>query len=241
MENTTNLTVGQWVAQNYKTAQIFRNYGIDFCCGGGISVEKACSQKNAPYVTVLSELESLGNTASVSENYNSWKLDFLADYIVNTHHDYIKNKLPELNFYANKVARVHGERHPELYDILRLFLEIEQEMSQHMMKEEHVLFPFIKEMVSAQISAQQLSKPPFGTVKHPVEMMEHEHDSAGRIMEEIQQLTNNFTPPDDACTTYRVLFQNLKAFQEDLHKHVHLENNILFPKATKLEELLLQN
>jgi regulator of cell morphogenesis and NO signaling len=158
---------------------------------------------------------------------------------VNTHHVYVKSKLPELNFYANKVAQVHGARHPELLIIQKLFLELEQELNEHLLKEERILFPFIKELVGAQSLSQHVSKPVFGTVKNPVKMMEHEHDSAGRIMEEIQEFTSNFTPPDDACTTYRVLFQNLQAFQEDLHKHVHLENNILFPKAIELEVLLM--
>lgn len=239
MNTSIELTVGQWVAQNYKTAQVFRNHGIDFCCGGGISVEKACKNKNVSLEQVLSELSTVGNQVTGNENYNQWKLDFLVDYIVNTHHEYIKGKLPELNFYANKVARVHGERHPELVQVLTLFLEIEQEMTEHMQKEEFVLFPFIKELASAQSTSTIVEKPTFGSVKNPVMMMEHEHDSAGRIMEEIQKLTNNFNPPDDACTTYRVLFQNLQAFQEDLHKHVHLENNILFPKAIELENFLM--
>lgn len=239
METIQSLTVGQWVANNYKTSSVFRKHGIDFCCGGGISIQKACEQKGISADQVLAELENASISTSSQENYSSWNLDFLSDYIVNTHHTYVKNALPELRFYAHKVVRVHGERHPELVQILARFEEIDQEMTQHMQKEELVLFPFIKKMVAAQLSTQEIEKPAFGSVKNPVKMMEHEHDSAGRIMEEIQELTSNFTPPDDACTTYRVLFQNLQAFQEDLHKHVHLENNILFPKAIELEALLM--
>jgi regulator of cell morphogenesis and NO signaling len=235
MENNLELTVGQYVAQDYRTAQIFRKHGIDFCCGGGISLEKACAKKGINADELRNELAALGSTGSQSDNYNSWKLDFLADYIVNTHHEYVKNKLPELNFYTQKVARVHGERHPELFEILRLFLEIESEMTSHMAKEEQVLFPYIQKLAQAKQQGEGIEVPHFGSVRFPIAMMEHEHDSAGRIMEEIQTITNNFVPPEDACTTYRVLFQNLQAFQDDLHKHVHLENNILFPKALAIE------
>ncbi len=235
MENTSELTVGQYVAQDYRTAQVFRKYGIDFCCGGGVSLEKACAKKDITADELRAELVALASTGTQSDNYNSWKLDFLADYIVNTHHEYVKNKLPELNFYTNKVARVHGDRHPELFEILRLFLDIEAEMTSHMAKEEQILFPYIKQLAQAKQHGDGIEVPHFGSVRYPIEMMEHEHDSAGRIMEEIQTLTNNFEPPADACTTYRVMFQNLQAFQDDLHKHVHLENNILFPKALEIE------
>ncbi len=235
MESKQELTVGQWVAYNYKASSVFRKYGIDFCCGGGISIQKACQKKGIPEEQLLLELENISKVSASQENYSSWELNFLADYIVNTHHDYVKKSLPEMSFYAQKVARVHGDRHPELLQILALFQEIETEMTEHMQKEELILFPFIKEIVLAHSTAQKIEKPVFGTVINPVSMMKHEHDSAGRIMEQIQQLTNNFTPPDDACTTYRVFFQHLAVFQEDLHKHVHLENNILFPKAIKME------
>lgn len=232
--------VGALVADDFRTAEIFRKYKIDFCCGGGVSIAEACKKKAIPLEKVLQELTEIRREMNTSENYNAWSLHLLADYIVQTHHEYVKNKLPEISFYANKVAHVHGANHPELHQLFALFSEIHAEMIDHMKKEELILFPFIKELENASLNAEtMLKKPAFGTVKNPVAMMIAEHESAGGIMEEIQKISNNFTPPVDACTTYRVYFQNLSAFQNDLHKHVHLENNILFPKALQLEETYL--
>jgi len=231
--NTQTLSqkpVGEIVAKDYRTAQVLRSYGLDFCCGGGRTLEKACSSKKIEIENVLSDLEALDRSNNTGDNYNEWALDFLADYIVNNHHTYVRKMLPEINFYSEKVARVHGERDPELYDILQKVRLLREEMLGHLQKEEKDLFPQIKVMV-------QTSKA--GEVREAVvEALEEEHDKAGAIMEEIQELTNNFNPPANACASYRVLFQNLEGFQQDLHKHVHLENNILFPKALKFEKSL---
>lgn len=230
--------VGELVATDFRTAEVFRKHKIDFCCGGGISLKEASIKRRIDLSALISELEIVTQAKNSIDNYNAWNLSFLADYIVNTHHAYLKAKLPEICFYANKVARVHGDRHPELLHILEHVLNINEEMLEHMEKEERVLFPFIKTLESASVSKQSVAKPSFGTVENPIKAMIAEHESAGNEMEEIQKLTNDFTPPGDACTTYRVFFQNLDAFQQDLHKHVHLENNILFPKALSLEVAL---
>lgn len=230
--------VGELVAKDFRTAEVFRKHKIDFCCGGGISLKAASEKKNIDVAALINELETITEVKTSLDNYNTWNLSFLADYIVNTHHAYLKAKLPEICFYANKVARVHGDRHPELLQILEHVLNVNDEMLAHMEKEERVLFPFIKALETATNAKQNLEKPSFGTVENPIKVMISEHESAGNEMEEIQKLTTDFTPPDDACTTYRVFFQNLDAFQQDLHKHVHLENNILFPKALSLEVAL---
>lgn len=230
MQNLSQKPVGQIVAEDYRTAQILRSYGLDFCCGGGRTLEKACSSKKIDIKQVISKLESLNTPDGTADNYNDWSLDFLADYIVNNHHSYVRKMLPELNFYAEKVARVHGERHGELYDILQNVRLLSEEMMAHMEKEETELFPQIKSLV---IDGAK------GEVKSAIiEALEEEHDKAGRLMETIEELTKGFIPPQDACASYQVLFQNLEGFQQDLHKHVHLENNILFPKALKFETSL---
>lgn len=231
--NTLTLSqkpVGEIVAEDYRTAQVLRSYGLDFCCGGGRTLEKACSSKKIELEQVVAEIEALDLMDNTEDNYNEWSLDFLTDYIVNNHHSFVRKMLPEISFYAEKVARVHGERDPELYDILQNVNLLRSEMLGHLRKEEEELFPQIKELVTQKKT---------GSVKSAiVEALEEEHDKAGDLMARIEELTNGFNPPSNACASYRVLFQNLEGFQQDLHKHVHLENNILFPKALKLEASL---
>lgn len=231
--NTLTLSqkpVGEIVAEDYRTAQVLRSYGLDFCCGGGRTLEKACSSKKIELKQVVAEIEALDLMDNTEDNYNEWSLDFLTDYIVNNHHSFVRKMLPEISFYAEKVARVHGERDPELYDILQNVQLLRGEMLGHLQKEEEELFPQIKELVTQKKT---------GSVKSAiVEALEEEHDKAGELMANIEALTNGFNPPSNACASYRVLFQNLEGFQQDLHKHVHLENNILFPKALKLEASL---
>ncbi len=231
--NTQTLSqkpVGQIVAEDYRASQVLRSYGLDFCCGGGRTLEKACNAKKIDLDDVVSELKALELADNTEDNYNEWSLDFLVDYIVNNHHSFVRKMLPELNFYAEKVARVHGERDPELYDILQNVRMLQEEMLGHLQKEEEELFPQVKEMVQQKKT---------GSVKAAiVEALEDEHDKAGELMATIEALTNGFNPPETACASYRVFFQNLEGFQKDLHKHVHLENNILFPKALQLENRL---
>jgi regulator of cell morphogenesis and NO signaling len=230
MKSLSQKPVGEIVAEDYRTAQVLRSFGLDFCCGGGKTLEKACTSKKIEINKVVNELESLKTTGGSEHNYNEWSLDFLADYIVNNHHSFVRKMLPELAFYAEKVSRVHGDRDPELNEIRELVFVLRQEMLAHLQKEEEELFPQIKELVRENKT---------GSVKEViVEALEDEHDSAGEIMAKIEALTNGFNPPSNACSSYRVLFQNLQGFQDDLHKHVHLENNILFPKALDLEKRL---
>lgn len=230
MNRLSQKPVGEIVAEDYRTAQVLRSHGLDFCCGGGRSLEKACASKKIEIEEVIRDLESLKMAGESEHNYNDWSLDFLAEYIVNNHHSFVRKMLPELAFYADKVARVHGDRDPELKEIRDLVFVLQREMMAHLRKEEEELFPQIKELVSEK-------KP--GSVKQViVEALEEEHDSAGKIMAQIEALTNGFEPPSNACSSYRVLFQNLRGFQADLHKHVHLENNILFPKALELGKRL---
>ena len=232
-------TIGQIVTEDYRAAGVFKKFGLDFCCGGKRTITEACEKKGVNLEELVRELDSLDSESNESQNYSSWSPDFLIDYIVNTHQNFVRTKLPEIEGYARKVAKVHGSRHEELNEILYEFMMLKDEMLNHLEKEEQLLFPFIKAMVRCEREGKSMDeKPHFGSVENPVKMMEEEHDEAGGSMAKIQRLSNNFTPPKDACATYRVLFQSLEGFQDDLHKHVHLENNILFPKALELEKRL---
>lgn len=230
-------TLGQIAAKDLRKAEIFKKYGLDFCCGGKKTVKQACAEKGLDVTKIEQELQQADkNPATRPLPYGDWSLDFLADYIVNTHHSYVKKSLPEIRGYAAKVAQVHGDRHPELSNVLQLVEEVNRELTSHMLKEEKVLFPFIKDLVAAGNNEKPVQASHFGTVQNPINMMEMEHEMVGKNLEEIRTLTNNYTLPEDACASYSLLFKMLDEFENDLHTHIHLENNILFPKALDIEK-----
>ena len=232
-------TLGQIAAKDLRKAQIFKKYGLDFCCGGKKTVKEACAEKNLDVTKVEQELQHADQLPSSRPiPYGDWSLDFLADYIVNTHHSYVAKNLPDIKTYAEKVMRVHGSRHPELVRIHQLVEEIYTELTAHMAKEERVLFPYIKELVAAAKNTVPMSAAHFGTVQNPINMMEMEHEMVGKHLEEIRSLSNNYLLPADACASYSLLYRLLDEFEEDLHLHIHLENNILFPKALEMEKRL---
>lgn len=234
-----DMTVGEMVAHHYRTAEVFKRHGIDFCCGGKKSLGKACADKNIGWETLATELDQVLQAPEMpSQNPEVWEPDFLAEYIVQTHHRYLRENLPLLREFTAKISAVHGERHPELKLVEKQVELLSTDLMEHMLKEENVLFPYIKAMCAAQREHRQSPAVPFGTVQNPIRMMEHEHEYAGALLENIADLTAEFTPPEDACTTYRVAFAKLRELDEDLHWHVHLENNVLFPKAVLLEEML---
>lgn len=237
MENLKNKTIGSFVAEDFRTAAVFSKYRIDFCCKGNRTVTEVCEKQNIDADTLLENvLQVVQSENSGTIDFNSWPLDLLADYIEKTHHRYVEEKTNVLLPFLDKLCKVHGANHPELFKINELFIGCAGELSQHMKKEELVLFPFVKRMVKTKESDGILFQPSFGTVSNPIAMMMHEHDNEGERFREIAALTDNYTPPADACTTYRVTFAMLKEFEADLHKHIHLENNILFPKAVALEK-----
>ncbi len=240
MNTIDNKTVAEVVSENIKTAHIFKKYGIDFCCGGGITIDKACEKKNLDYSQLKEELLKVDD-APKAYNYNSWKLDFLIDHILNVHHTYVEESIPLILQYSNRVAEVHGHHYTEVLKINSLFNAVADELASHMNKEENILFPYIKSLLQLELSEEPLSPPPFGSINNPIAMMESEHESAGDIFKEIAKLTNNYTPPEDACNTFRALYAKLDEFEQDLHQHIHLENNILHPKAKLLEQNLINN
>jgi regulator of cell morphogenesis and NO signaling len=230
------ITVGEMVVADYRKADVFRKFGIDYCCGGKKPLDEICRQKKLNLAEIQTELDALDQTqAPVDHDYQQWPPDTLANYIEEHHHQYVAASIPVLDELTAKVARVHGERHPELLDIARHYREVAQELAMHMLKEERILFPFIRKMQEAKRNGTPAPIPVFGSIANPIHLMEAEHESAGGSMEAIRTLSSNYTPPQDACTSYRVLFAKLQEFEQDLHQHVHLENNILFPKAIAIE------
>lgn len=230
-------TIGDLVAQDFRKAEVFRKFGIDFCCGGKKKLHDACLEKGIDVLEVQKQLEQTGGQSTLpSQDFASWDAGFLADYIVNTHHRYINQTIPVIFQYTHKVAKVHGSRHPEAIEIADLFLQVTNELNRHMMKEERVLFPFIKKLAEAKKTGTSLEAPQFATVENPIRMMESEHEEVGLLMDRIRQLSGGYTPPADACTTFRLSYAKLKEFEDDLHHHIHLENNILFKKALELEK-----
>jgi len=230
-------TLGQIAAKDLRKAQIFKKYGLDFCCGGKKTVKQACAEKGLDATKIEQELQQADKLPSSRPlPYTDWSLDFLADYIVNTHHSYVVKTLPDLRSYAAKVRQVHGDHHPELIRIQVLVEAINAELTSHLVKEEKVLFPYIKALVAANNNTQPLQAAHFGTVQNPINMMEMEHEAAGEYLAEIRGLSNDYTLPEDACASYSLLYRLLEEFEEDLHLHIHLENNILFPKALETEK-----
>lgn len=240
METQKNKIISELVAKDYRLASVFKKYGLDFCCQGNRTIDDACAAKKIDSDTVVNDLNSIGTANNVSSiDYQSWPLDLLADYIEKTHHRYVVDKSPEIISYVNKVCEAHGKKNPEIYQIKDLFEKTIENLAQHMKKEELLLFPFIRKMEEAKRSGELLQKPPFDSLESQINEMEDEHMSEGDRLREIERLSNNYTPPEDACNTFRVTYTLLKEFENDLHLHIHLENNILFPKSIQMEEQLM--
>ena len=237
LSGKTEETLGEIAVKDLRKAEIFKKYGLDFCCGGKKTVREACAEKGIDATKVEQDLQQAESIAPSSTArplpYNDWNLDFLADYVVNTHHSYVKQSIPDIRAYSTKVANVHGGQHPELITINKLIQEVCDEMSEHMIKEEEVVFPYVKQVFH---KSNGKSFGAFETIKTPIDIMEAEHELVGKNMEEARLLSNNYTLPEDACASYGYLFKKLDEFENDLHIHIHLENNIMFPKAIALEK-----
>ena len=227
-------TIGQMAAKDMRKAEVFKRNGIDFCCGGKKTVEEACAEKGLDVLRVQQELVKVSQTNAGSQHdYDSWGLSFLADYIVNVHHGYVQKNGPLLREMSQAVADHHGKTNPELNIIRDKVDEMIAELNAHMKKEERILFPYIKQIDShtgADMSAA------FGSVMQPISVMENDHDIVGALLKDMNECSNNFTAPANACNSFKFLYHKLSEFENDLHTHIHLENNILFPKAVALEQ-----
>jgi len=238
MKDYKTMTVAEIVTDKIEAGDIFKKYDIDFCCGGDVKLSAVCEEKNISIDEVVAEIEKSSSTVFSTHDYDAWDLDFLADFVINTHHKFVEKESPILLQYSEKVAQVHGSSHPEVIRINELAHALVDELLGHMQKEEMILFPNIKAIAVAKKNGTMYQVPPFGSLQNPINVMEAEHDSAGDIIKEIKTLTNDFTPPEDACNTFIALYAKLEAYQNDLFQHIHIENNILFPKAVELEKEL---
>lgn len=239
-KNEKGVTVGELAAADVRKAEVFKKYGIDFCCGGKKTLKQACAEKGIDPALVEAELNNSSNqaTSAPAFDFNRWAPDFLVDYIYNQHHQYYYQEAPVIADLLQKVVARHGDHFPELYQLAGLYLQLQQELQGHFFKEERVLFPFIKALVKAQKERDFSALADYPAINEPVQMMEAEHEAAGEILAEIQAVTNNFAPPAGACNSFQLLYKKLRDLDTDLHQHIHLENNILFPKALALEKEL---
>lgn len=240
MANASTRMIKEIVNEDFRTAAVFEKYSIDFCCGGKKPLEAACKEQGIDVAHVLADLRNLDSIAQGRNGarFTEWELDLLAQYIVQNHHQYLRRAIPSLLAHTQKIASVHGKNHPELLPIAEQFEAVANELNGHMMKEERILFPYISALAAARRNGTTPPQATFQTVRSPIAMMESEHQSAGDGTAFIRNASKGFTLPADACTTYRVTYQELEEFERDLHQHVHLENNILFPKAIELEAAL---
>jgi regulator of cell morphogenesis and NO signaling len=233
-DDLASMTVGDIVATDFRTAAVFDEFGIDYCCGGRARFDDACREVAVNPSEVTRALDALPPACAADVDLTAWDANRLIDHILETHHTYVRTALPTIARHLAKLVDVHGLRHPELVPIAGHFDALGAELQQHMMKEEHVLFPFVRELTKA-ASAGRRAASCFGTVQNPIRMMEREHREAGDEMRAIRELTKGYAAPQDGCTTYEVCMAELARFEQDLHRHIHLENNILFPKAIELE------
>jgi len=237
MQETTagNKTIGEIVAADFRTATVFEKHGIDFCCGGKVALAATCTEKGLDLAALTRELAMVqSQPAERSQNFSSWALPFLADYIVNTHHAYLKENDAQIAAYACKIAEVHGAHHPEVIRIAAIFAKIATDMTAHLQEEEEVFFPALKRADAARIAGTTLDAKDREIIRGSLLRLYREHEEIGDAVHTIRHLANGYAIPDDVCNTFMVTYQKLKEFEDDLHKHVHLENNILFPKAAAL-------
>jgi regulator of cell morphogenesis and NO signaling len=231
---TEKKTVRELALEMPAATRIFERLHIDYCCGGNRTLDEACRASGVPLESVLSALES-PEAAPAAKDWAVAPLAELASFIQSTHHAYTRDAIARIPLLLDKVATKHGPNHPEVLRIRDSFAALAQELATHMMKEEMVLFPYIARMEEAVLAGEPVLPPPFGTVANPVRMMMNEHDGAGELLREIRTASNDFAAPADACMTFQTVYRALEEFEADLHQHIHLENNILFPRAIALE------
>ena len=239
MTISATTTVREVVVSVPQSTRVFEKLKIDYCCGGGTPLIEACTNAGVEFQQLEQMLEQVAGSQHSTDNqtnFSSIPLPELIDHILEKHHVFTKDEMARLEPLFAKVVSVHGQNHPELQRAQELFMRLCADLSPHMFKEEQILFPYIVAVIEAQESKRPAPFAPFGTVTNPVRMMRVEHDDAGEILRELRATTNNYTVPADVCISYKTLYEALEAFEQDLHQHIHLENNILFPRAVEAEE-----
>jgi regulator of cell morphogenesis and NO signaling len=234
IEQLATRTVGEVVASDFRTAAVFEEFGIDFCCSGRRPLAEACRAASADPDAVVRALEALPPAVEGQDDVTSWEIPRLVDHILSTHHAYVRSAMPSIVRHLAKLTEVHGARHPELARVSMYFGQVRGDLEQHMMKEEQVLFPYVRDLAERPDDCGRMQSP-FGTVENPIRMMEREHQEVGDAMRLIRELTRGYVTPEDGCTTYEIGMAELREFERDLHRHVHLENNVLFPAAVRIE------
>jgi regulator of cell morphogenesis and NO signaling len=228
-------TIGEIVAEDYRNAKVFEDHGIDFCCGGKATLSTACLEKGIDLAAITEELEAVKSKAvERSQNFTSWELSFLIGYIINVHHSYIKENTGQITAYTHKIAEVHGAHHPEVIQIAAIFDKMATDLTVHLQDEEEVFFPAIKRVDMDRKTGATPAGNDRETIKNALAKLTREHEEVGDAIHKIRYLAGGYAIPGDVCNTFMVTYQKLKEFEDDLHKHVHLENNILFPKAAQL-------
>jgi len=235
MSIDTMKTVREVAVEFPGATRIFEKLGIDYCCGGGKALDEACLAAGVSADNVIALLEEAGSTAAEARDWKIAPLSELVAHIVTRHHGFTREELVRVSNLLAKVCSVHGENHPELHRLHTVFQELKHELTSHMLKEEQVLFPYIENLETAVRRGEPVPTPFFGTVRNPVRMMMQEHDDAGQALRDLREVSSNYQVPADGCITFRTLYQALEEFERDLHQHIHLENNILFPRAAELE------
>lgn len=239
MTNITK-TVREIALEQPTSIRVFERLGIDYCCGGRRPLTEACSDRNLQVADVVAALDFAAKSAApTGTDWAQVSLRQLIQHITSTHHEYVKTELPRLAMLAEKVVKRHGDTQAHLPALQNVLAQLDEELIHHLGKEEHILFPYIAKLEEAQATGGAVPHGCFGTVSHPIAMMTREHDDAGGLLAQIEQLTSNFTTPEGACPTYLAFYTGLKEFEQDLHQHIHLENNILFPRAIELEDATL--
>ncbi|MDR3698475.1 MAG: iron-sulfur cluster repair di-iron protein [Candidatus Sulfopaludibacter sp.] len=234
---TTTMTLADLAATSLSATGILEQHGLDYCCGGKQPLEQACLARGIKPGTILREIEEAKVASAAARDWRTAPLDELVKHIVATHHAYLKLDLPVLGHRLDKVVSVHGARDPEVLPrMAEVFAALRAELEMHLHKEEAILFPFIEQYGRAEVQGRPMPPVPFGSIANPIAMMEREHVKAGDGLSEIRTLTNDFNLPSYACSTVRALYEGLQVLEADLHVHIHLENNILFPRAIALEK-----
>ncbi|MEG0012345.1 MULTISPECIES: iron-sulfur cluster repair di-iron protein [Bacteroides] len=237
MKNFSEMTVGEIVAENFKYAWVFNRYKVDFCCNGSIPLSEACKQANINMKRIIEELEESVSTLSPGvPDYKSWPTVLLVDYVIKYHHRNIRIQGPEITELLDKICQVHGDSHPELYEVQESFAQSLVDLNNHLQKEEMVLYPYIYELCDTYSNSAPSPCFHCGSIESPIAVMMAEHDTEGERYRHIAYLTKGYVTPNDGCNTYRLALDKLKAFEEALHEHIHLENNIIFPRAIDMEE-----
>lgn len=233
--SSSDKTIGEIVAGDYRTAGVFEKHGIDFCCGGKVALGATCKAKGIDIAVLEKELvAATSKPAERREKYAAWELAFLIDYIVNVHHTYLKENTGQIAGYAHKIADVHGGHHPEVIEIAAIFGKIAIDMAAHLKEEEDIFFPAVKRADTARRTGTTPASQDIATIKTSLKKLSYEHEEIGDAIHKIRSLANGYAIPGDVCNTFTLTYQKLGEFEDDLHKHVHLENNILFLKAALL-------